>query len=36
MIERGLARAGAVVVFVNISHDLHQRDSNFLTVRQLP
>jgi pyruvate kinase len=32
---RGLVRPGAVVVFVNISHDLHHQHSNFLTVRTL-
>jgi pyruvate kinase len=36
LMDRGLVRAGAVVVFVNISHDLHDRDSNFLNVRALP
>jgi pyruvate kinase len=35
LVERGLARPTAVVVFVNISSDLHQRDANFLTVRRL-
>jgi pyruvate kinase len=36
LVARGLVRAGAVVVFVNISHDLSHDDSNFLNVRKLP
>jgi pyruvate kinase len=35
LVDRGLVRAGAVVVFVNISHDLRHRNSNFLNVRKL-
>jgi pyruvate kinase len=35
LMDRGLVRAGAVVVFVNISHELDNPDSNFLNVRRL-
>jgi pyruvate kinase len=35
IVDRGLVRAGAVVVFVNISHELDSPDSNFLNVQRL-
>jgi pyruvate kinase len=35
LIDRGLVRAGAVVVFINISHELGRDDGNFLRVQRL-
>jgi pyruvate kinase len=35
LIDRGLVRRGAVVVFINISHELDSPDSNFLNVQRL-
>ena len=34
--ERGLARGGSVLVFVNVSAELDRVDGNFISVQQLP